>query len=126
MITKYYGYEGQERLYSEPEEVIEYLLEGEEDYQNFPIEVYVFKPMIPFSDNREYAKNFIEDLLENLDDVYGDPEGDPTEATENIIIAATKLAKVIAEEYKSWMCEPTGEILKYSKPEAYNMIGRSL
>ncbi len=123
MKKEFYGYEGQERLSSEPEEVVTDLVTGEKDYQDYPIKVYVFKPMVVIDNDWEYAKSILGDLLENLDDEYGDPDGDSTEPTDKMEKASLELAKVMREEYTSWMCEATGEVLEFSRKEAREIVG---
>ncbi len=123
MKKEFYGYDGQERLVDDPAEVVVALIEGERDYQGFPIKVHVFRPMDPFSDIEKYSKWILDDILETLDDEYGDPDGDHTEATEKMKGAMMELAKVMKAEYKPWMCEPTGEVLEFSRKEAHEIVG---
>ena len=119
----YYGQEEQEILSSEPEDVVIDLITREKDYKGYPIKIYVFKQMEPFKDDEYYAKSILDDLLEDLDDEYGDPDGDNTEPTDNMKKASLSLAKVMKEEYRSWMCEPTGEVLEFSKKDAIRIAG---
>ncbi len=123
MGKEFYGYDGQERLVNDPAEVVIDLVTGKEDYQGFPIKVHVFRPMNAIVDVEYYSTNITDRLLEDLDEEYGDPDGDYTQATDNMAAAARALAKVIKEEYQPWMCEPTGEVLEFSKEEALKIVG---
>ena len=116
-MAEFYGYEGQERLSSSIEDVIEYFLEDEE-YSDFPIKVYVFKPMDAVGDIENYSKDILEDILLSLDEDYGDPCGNYTEPTDAMEKASLELAKIIAKEYNVWSCEETGEVLEFSETEA--------
>ena len=123
MTIEFYGYDGQERLSSEPEDVVIDLITGEEDYQGYPIKVHVFKPIEIIKDVESYVESMLDTLLENLDEEYGDPDNDYTEPTEKIKKSALDLARTIKEEYVSWMCEPTGEVLEFSKEDALKIVG---
>lgn len=101
----------EERLiYESADEAIEYYID---DCHPMPIKdigevtVYEYKPM----DVEKYlsAKNLVEDLLESLEDDYGDPDGDGTKPTERMIEAAEQFIKVIEHEYVPWAMEKTGE-----------------
>lgn len=117
MSKEFYGYKGQESLYSDPEEVVMDLMENE-DYSDFPIKVYVFKPMSITSNVEKFSKYILEDIIENLDDHYGDPDGGTTEPTDRMKKASLELANAIVDDYQSWACEPTGEVIEYSKEAA--------
>jgi len=119
-MLNYYGCKDQERLDSSPEEVIERLMD-DESYSDFPIKVYVFKPMDIAKDAETLSKDILDDILERLDENYSDPDGDCTEPTEDMKKASIELAKVILKDYTPWMCESTGEIIEYSKDEAENV-----
>ncbi len=123
MKKEYYGYEGQERLVDDPADVVDNLVTGEEDYQDYPIKVHVFRPMEAIGSPTDYAIRILEELLETLDDEYGDPDGDNTKPTKKMREASLELAKVMKEEYVSWMCEPTGEVLEFSKEDALKIVG---
>lgn len=47
----------------------------------------------------------LEDLLDQLDDEYGNPNGDPTEPTEAMEKAEKRFLKAIYREYLPWACE---------------------
>ena len=121
MIEKHYGHEGQERLSSSAEDVVLQLLE-DENYADFPIEVFVYKPMDAVGDIEKYSKSILEDLLENLDENYGDPDGDLTEPTDNMKKASLELAKTIAREYNVWSCEKTDETINFTEAEARKIV----
>jgi hypothetical protein len=119
-MKEYYGVQDQEILDSEPEEVIQRLME-DEDYSHFPIKVYVFKPMSIAKSEESLSRDIIQDVLERLDENLADPDGDCTEPTEDMKKASLELAKVIFKDYTTWACESTGEVLEYSKEEAENI-----
>ena len=93
--TQYYGYDGQEKLDTEPEDVVINLLESEENYNNFPIKVYIFKPMNVSKDIKRLSENLLRDLLENIDEDYSDPDGDYTKPTDAMLKAVDVFAKVV-------------------------------
>lgn len=59
----------------------------------------------------------IEDLFNDIeiDEYYDYP-------TEKMKKAAADFIKVIKSEYKPWMCEPTGEVLKFSKENVLGIL----
>jgi len=46
----------------------------------------------------------LERMLEHLDEEYGDPDGDPTDPTEEMKKAADALVKIVLASYHSWAC----------------------
>ena len=119
-MREYYGDKGQERLDTDPEDTVRSITE-DEGYDDFPVKVYVFEPMDAIGEVDVYAKRILEDILENLDEDYGDPDGDIFEPTQKMKDAALKLAIVMKQEYVNFICELTGEILEYSKKETEEM-----
>ena len=115
-MSEFYGYDGQERLSRDAEDVVRDLMEDAE-YSNFPIKVHVFESQEPFKNSEKFANSILEDILENLDENYGDPDSNGTEPTENMKKASLELTKVLTKEYHVWMCEPTGKILEFSEDE---------
>ncbi len=122
-MIKFYGTEEQEILDAEPGETIQRLMD-DVDCPDFPIRVFVYKRMSIAKDEETLAKDILDDIIERLDGDYGDPDGDYTEATENMKKASIEFAKVILSDYKSWACEKTGEVLEYSKEEAAKIAMR--
>ncbi len=124
-MSTYYGIGGQERLSSEPENVVLELMENmdKDEYPTFPIMVHVWEQMTPFKDLEKFSNSILEDIFENLDENYGDPDNYGTEQTDTMKKASLEFTKVLANEYHVWMCDPTGEILKYSKEEAMKIAG---
>ena len=51
----------------------------------------------------------LEDVLERLDETYGDPEGDSTDSTQRMRDAEDEFARIVLEEYESWACEEVCE-----------------
>lgn len=119
--VEFYGYGEQDRLDSDIEDTVRIVME-DGDYTDFPIKIDVYKPMSIAKDADTFAKNILEDILERLDEEYGDPDGDGTEPTENMKEASLKLAQVIINEYQSWACVKTGEDIEYSKEEVEKLF----
>lgn len=113
MSEKLYGLEGWERLETEIEDVIERVLE---EYDPVPerVSIHVFRRMDVTRHVDSIASNALEITLENLDEEYGDPGGDPTEPTQTMSEAALAFARAVVQEYKVWTCEPTGEVIERS------------
>lgn len=51
------------------------------------------------------AESILEDILERLDEEYGNPDGDRSEATPPMLDAAKALVAAIKAEYVPWACE---------------------
>lgn len=119
-MAEYYGHGEQERLDSDIEDTVRRVME--DGCTDFPIKINVFKPMSIAKDSESFAKDILEDILERLDEEYADPDGSNTEPTENMKKASLALAKVMLDEYTSWMCEKTGEVIEYSKEEAEKLF----
>ncbi len=51
----------------------------------------------------------VDNILEGLDETYGDMDGDYTNATEKMKEAAEVFCKVVLSEYKPWACEQVVE-----------------
>lgn len=117
----FYGLDGQERLDSCPEDTIEQYLGGLADYSEleFPIKVLEYKQeKLWAEDNLEkYSNGILEDILERLDEEYGDPDDFGTTPSENMKKASLELAKVIIKDYHVWRCEPTGNFIEYTEKQ---------
>ena len=119
MSEKCYGIKGQERLCCGAEDVVLEVFEecSVEDFE-FPLKIYVSKRQeISLS-----GKSLLEDILENLDENYGDPDGDLTSPTDEMIRASDMLAEVIKKDYICWMCEPTGEVLEFNMSDVLPIL----
>lgn len=119
--TLFYGVEGQERLESCPKDTVEQYLGGFEDYTEieFPIKVLVYKQEKLWAEDNldKYAKGILEDILEDLDENYGDPDDFGTTPSEDMKKASFELAKVIIKDYHVWRCEPMGEVIEYTEEQ---------
>ena len=51
----------------------------------------------------------VDNILEGLDETYGDMDGDYTDATEKMKEAAEVFCKVVLSEYSAWACEPVAK-----------------
>ena len=121
MSTKYYGEIGQERLDNDPEDVVVNMfcdLETVENY-DYPFIVHVFEPQKITLD----IDDILERVLENLDEEYGDPDGDYTKPTEKMKRSAGELVQTIKSEYTPFMCETTGEKIEYSQKNVLEIVG---
>ena len=90
------------------------------DRMAWPLEILVYKRMDVGGEkmaimNADKATNL---ALENLDEEYGDMDGDYTEPTEVMKEAALVFGKAIVADYVPWTCEPTGEIIEYTREQA--------
>lgn len=125
---KCYGFEGDERLETDPDEVVQRymdsLAEPDESFErftvrvNWPLVVLVFRRMDVGRHADSIARNALDDALERLDEEYGDPDGTPSEPTEKMKSAAMAFAKDLLAEYVVWACEPTGETVEYTAEQA--------
>jgi len=121
-MKEYYGQIDQERLDNDPGDVVIALME-DEDYSDFPIKVYTYNPREVAKDAETFSRDILENILERLDEEYGDPDGDYTEPTDSMKKASLELAKVIFKDYQSFMCEETGEVIEFSKEAAEKIAG---
>ena len=129
-IDVLYGLDYEEHLSCvSPEEVVEAVIDdaclkvGESfveiaDRIEWPIKVLAFR-RVNLDQKRDQIASFaLEQVLDWLDEDYSDPEGNPTVATEAMKTAANKLADAIIEDYTPWSCEPTGEVVEFTRDEA--------
>ena len=126
-MSDYYGTQDQERLDSEPEDTIINLMDDltYDDLSNFnfPIKVYGFEPQKPFKNIERYASNILENILEDLDENYADPDNYETKPTPSMKKAALDFVGILSEEYQVFACELTGEIFEYSKEDVIKILG---
>lgn len=120
-MAEFYGHGDQERLDSDIEDTVRKVME-DGDYSDFPIKINVFKTMSIAKDAETLARDILEDILERLDQEHGDPDSNGTEPTEDMRKASLAFAKVILNDYQSWVCEKTGEVIEYSKEEAEKVL----
>jgi len=88
------------RFFSE-DEAVEYILDDIDGplpekiticgYARMPISTELFHPL--------------ENILDDLDEEYGDPGGDPFEPTEKMKEAERTFLEVVQQEYEPWACE---------------------
>ena len=64
-----------------------------------------FGPMVVAAPDHLWV---LEGVLDQLDEKYGDQDGDSSEATGGMIAAAKSFCETIQKEYVSWNCEKTG------------------
>jgi len=70
--------------------------------------LYVWERVV--IDPKGYSINTVNDLLNKMDEEYGDPDGDRySEPTEKMKQAEMEFIKVVLSEYVPWSCEQTCE-----------------
>jgi hypothetical protein len=85
------------------DEAIDEILDGfEEDPET--IEVCGYAHMEPDIE-KTWEGDVLERILLDLDENYGDPDGDLSDPTEAMEEAEKAFLAVVAKEYKVWMCE---------------------
>lgn len=59
-------------------------------------------------------------VIDELDQECGNPNGscDDTEITEGMRTAALTFAQAVLQEYIPWACEPTGEVISWTREMA--------
>lgn len=127
---KLYGLQEQEVLDGDVEAVLERVLENacENPGEPFdataariewPIKVLVFRHMDIGGENQaeNIAQSVLESTLEVLDEEHGDPDGDTTEPSEGMKAAALAFGRAVVKDYVSWACEPTGEVLEFTREQ---------
>ena len=103
--AKYFGGPDDEQLYHESiDEYIEATLDDMYPGQPEPATLVVvgYVPMKASTWPEDWV---LEPLLENLDENYGNPDGDPTEPTEGMKKAARAFIDAVLAEYRVWACE---------------------
>ena len=105
----FYGTQDQGTLDQEIEEVLERHFDGF-DTDLLPETIRVLRWRRKPIDVPGQADAILEILLNRLDEDHGDPGGQLTnEPTERMAAAARTFLSQVAGEYRSWVCEPTGE-----------------
>lgn len=124
-----YGLDHQERLDAEPEDVVEGLLgaaverpdepfDATADRMTWPLKVHVFRRVSLIRHIPLLALNAVEGMLERLDEDYAGEDAAATKPTEAMKAAAVALAQAVVAEYVPWACEPTGEVIEYTREQA--------
>lgn len=126
----FYGLDSQERLDSDPDDTVDGVLEnacekvGEgfdaiADRIKWPIRVLVYRRMnVLESRASRLAGRVLEYVLEDLDDDFADSEGTATDPTQPMNDAATAFVNAVVSEYIPFACEPTGEVIEYTREQA--------
>lgn len=126
MNATFYGLEESESLQSSPEEVLEQWVQDTDcatfeeaaEFVEWPMRVYVFKPMNHWRSRIHLAEGYLERILEDLDEEFGDPEGDSTKPTDGMRRAALAFVDSVLKEYTPYNCEKTGDVVDISREEA--------
>lgn len=127
-----YGLEDWETLVESPEDALEQIVCCEqargESWETvfsrieWPVEVLVYKPMDVTKNSASLATLALNHMLEELDELYSDPEGDATEPTQAMKEAAKAFADAVVKDYVSWECEPTGDKVTFTLEQAREMF----
>jgi hypothetical protein len=111
--AKYWGLYNQELLvHTNPEEVIEeYVDQMDEITEELLVKVgeLIVYGYVPMKISSFSPSICLDRLIEDLDEEYGNPNGDPFTATEAMKKAETKFLTVVKKEYTPWACECNGE-----------------
>jgi hypothetical protein len=123
---RFYGLKDQERLDESVKTCVERLLA--DGFTGWPIKVYVHQQMDVGGEfmAASIAEHAIERALDNLDEEYGDPDGDPTEPTEAMKAAALAFGRAVVADYVPFMCEETGEVIEVTREAAMEMMGEAV
>ncbi len=127
---KMYGRAEQEVLQDDVDSVLEGVLEDACDNPGepfdaiaarieWPIRVSVFRHMDLGGEKQaeNIAQDVLERTLEILDEEHADPDGDATEPSEGMKAAALAFGRAVVKDYVSWACEPTGEVLEFTRAQ---------
>lgn len=65
------------------------------------LKVYGYAPLLTGG----LSDRYLEEILEDLDERYGNPDSDPSSLTEKMESAWEAFEAVVRSEYESWTCE---------------------
>lgn len=119
----YWDCEDSEQLRHETvDEAIEAFIDGFDDPAMVPqtIEVKGYR-RVPVE---AYGINILDDVLEALDEEYGDPDGDSTEPTPAMKKAEAAFLDTICSEYTPCLCEPCDSVLIQTKDWVRDWVER--
>lgn len=102
----FYGSEDDERLtHTDIDSAIEEILD---QLNPMPKTITVCKYKREVVKQNIDANLILESTIENLDERYGDSDGEPTDMTDAMLQAAKLFTKIIKKEYVPWTCEKVG------------------
>lgn len=131
-----YGLLDWEYLKHDPDEAVEEIVDqavarvGEPfeitaSHITWPLRIHVFKRRNIGGEGavNDIARRVIEDTLERLEEEYGDWKSDkePT-PTPAMKAAALAFGRAVVAGYVPFMCEPTGEVIEYTRAQAAKLI----
>lgn len=106
----YYGLGSSEQLrHHEVDSFVESYLD-EREPTDWPDTIEVVKWERQRLDDGDFLSP--DDLYESLDEEYGDPGGDKSIPSENVLAIWEKFVRAVKDEYYVWACEPTDEVIK--------------
>lgn len=88
---------------------------------DWPIRIHVYRRADISGMAEGIARDALEHALEYLDEEHGDPDGDATSPTKAMEAAALAFAQAVVKDYVSWACEPTGEVIEYTREQVERM-----
>lgn len=112
-----YGFEDSERLYEDPDELLEAALDDcdiASISKTATIHEYTRAEVAEVNLDR-----LLEQVYERLDEEYGDPDGDFPDIPEQVVCAARLLANAIRRTYKPWLCVQTGVTFEVDQHEFF-------
>jgi hypothetical protein len=129
-----YGLEDQEQLDLDPDDTVERILDEAVEKRGetfnevaarleWPINVLVYRrATIPASRRKALSEFAVAELLYRLDEDFGDPDGDHhSEPTPEMLDAARIFVNQLCDQYKPWLCEPSGQVEVYDQAMARAM-----
>ena len=130
-----YGWVDSEELLSDADEVVSRYIEDTADIglfdawadrQKWPLKVTVYRRMDPSHHANKLAAFVLEDLLNFLDEEYSDPDGSYTEPNDAMKGAADVFVSTVLGQYKVWSCEPTNEVVEYTREMVWKLWGEEV
>jgi len=107
----------------DPMEVAEQILDRLVQIE-WPIRVYAYRRMrVSETQARHIATRALDDVLERLDEEYGDPDGECPCPTPAMIAAAELFVAAVVSEYVPHACEQTGEVIEITREQAEREFG---
>lgn len=121
-----YGLGDSEILFDSPGDVLENWVSTHEHLtfdeasasQEWPMKIDVYRRMNHWKSRQHFAELALDRLIEDLDEKYGDHDGDPTEPSESMKRASLDFVDSILKDYTPFLCEPTGAVVEITKQQA--------
>jgi hypothetical protein len=126
MSDPIYGRDEDETLRESPEDVLDRWIDDVacEDFEQaasrvtWPMKVRVYRRANHWRERNGFAAVFLERILDDLNEEFGDPDGDGTKPTDAMKRAALSFVDVVFKEFEPWACEPTMDFVMITREEA--------